>query len=70
MPDLLNEYKKISKQIDAYTTYLNSVQASDSARAQAQLFFDKKVSDVKNAVNVFDSVKNLKKIEPPHYLTS
>lgn len=65
MPDLLNEYKKISKQIDAYTTYLNSVQASDSARAQAQLFFDKKVSDVKNAVNVFDSVKNLKKNRTP-----
>ena len=61
MPDLLNDYKKISKQIDAYTTYLNSVQASDNARAQAQIYFDKKVSDVKNAINVFDSVKNLKK---------
>jgi hypothetical protein len=65
MPDLLNEYKKISKQIDAYTTYLNSVQASDTARAQAQIFFDKKVSDVKNAINVFDSVKNLKKNRTP-----
>jgi len=65
MPDLLNEYKKISKQIDAYTTYLNSVQASDTARAQAQIFFDKKVSDVKNAINVFDSVNNLKKNRTP-----
>jgi len=46
MPNLLNEYKNISKQIDAYTTYLNSVQASDTARAQSQIFFDKKVSDV------------------------
>ena len=65
MPNLLNEYKNISKQIDAYTTYLNSVQASDAARAQAQIFFDKKVSDVKNAINVFDSVKNLKKNRTP-----
>lgn len=65
MPNLLNEYKNISKQIDAYTTYLNSVQASDTARAQAQIFFDKKVSDVKNAINVFDSVKNLKKNRTP-----
>ena len=65
MPNLLNEYKNISKQIDAYTTYLNSVQASDTARAQAQIFFDKKVSDVKNAINVFDSVNNLKKNRTP-----
>lgn len=65
MPNLLNEYKNISKQIDSYTTYLNSVQASDTARAQAQIFFDKKVSDVKNAINVFDSVNNLKKNRTP-----
>lgn len=65
MPNLLNEYKNISKQIDAYTTYLNSVQASDTARAQSQIFFDKKVSDVKNAINVSDSVKNLKKNRTP-----
>lgn len=65
MPNLLNEYKNISKQIDAYTTYLNSVQASDTARAQAQIFFDKKVSNVKNAINVFDSVNNLKKNRTP-----
>lgn len=65
MPNLLNNYKNISTQIDAYATYLNSVQASDDARAQAQVFFDKKVSDVKNAINVFDSVKNLKKNKTP-----
>jgi len=65
MPSLIDEYKKISKQIDAYTTYINSVQASKDARAQAQIFFDKKVSDVKNAIDISDSVRDLKKNKIP-----
>jgi len=65
MPSLLNEYKKITKQIDAYTTYLASTKASEQARSQAQIFFDKKVSSVDNAINISNSVKNLKKNKTP-----
>lgn len=65
MPSLLNEYKKITKQIDAYTTYLASTKASEEARAQAQIFFDKNVSSVKNSINISNSVKNLKKNKTP-----
>lgn len=65
MPSLLNEYKKITKQIDAYSTYLASTKASEQARAQAQIFFDKKVSSVNNAINISNSVKNLKKNKTP-----
>jgi hypothetical protein len=65
MPSLLDEYKRISKDIDAYTTYLNSSEASREARAQAQLFFDKKVSDGKNSINISNSLQDLKKNKTP-----
>jgi len=65
MPSLLNEYKKISSQIDAFTTYLSSTKASEDARAQAQIFFDKKVSNINNSIGISNSPNNLKKNKTP-----
>ena len=65
MPSLVDEYKKISKQIDAFTTYLSSTKASEDARAQAQIFFDKKVSNINNSIGISNSPNNLKKNKTP-----
>ena len=65
MPNLIDNYKKISKQIDAYATYIDSNDSSKKARKQAQLFFDKKVSNSKNLTGLSNALKDLKKNKTP-----
>lgn len=65
MPNLIDRYKKVSQQIDAYATYVDSSVASKKARKQAQLFFDKKVSNNKNITSISNSLNNLKKNKTP-----
>lgn len=65
MPNLIDKYKKVSQQIDAYATYVDSNDASKKARKQAQLFFDKKISNNKNVTSISNSLKNLKKNKTP-----
>jgi hypothetical protein len=65
MPNLINEYKNISKKIDAYTTYLDSNNASKTARRQSEIFFDKVVSNVSNSININKAPSNLKTNKAP-----
>ena len=46
MPNLIDNYKKVSQQIDAYTTYIDSKDASKTARKQAQFFLIKKYQTI------------------------
>ena len=65
MPNLIDKYKKVSQQIDAYATYVDSSDASKKARKQAQLFFDKKISNNKNVTSISNALKDLKKNKTP-----
>jgi hypothetical protein len=65
MPNLIDNYKKVSQQIDAYTTYIDSKDASKTARKQAQVFFDKKISNNNNASSSENVQKSLKKNKTP-----
>jgi hypothetical protein len=64
-PNLIDNYKKVSQQIDAYTTYIDSKDASKTARKQAQFFFDKKISNNNNASSSENVQKSLKKNKTP-----
>jgi len=65
MPNLIDKYKKVSQQIDAYTTYIDSKEASKTARKQAQFFFDKKISNNNNASSSGNIQKSFKKNKTP-----
>lgn len=65
MPNIVNDYKNISKKIDAYTTYLDSKNASKKARQQSEIFFNKSVSNVENTIDSFKSKLNLKNNKTP-----
>lgn len=65
MPNLIDKYKKVSQQIDAYATYVDSSVASKKARKQAQSFFNKEVSNNENTTSISNSLKDLKKNKTP-----